>query len=92
MNALIASGLLIDFIIVLMILELAVLAWLSQRRGRGLSLPALACNAVAGIGLLLALRAALTGSLATVPVWLLVGGLGHAADLLQRSRQRGLPR
>lgn len=80
---------LVDLAIVILVCEALVLAWL--RRGaqprHGLGLRDVALIALAGLGLLLALRAAIAGA---GSVWILagltLGGIAHALDLAFRLR------
>jgi hypothetical protein len=85
MSDLLASGLLIDLIMIGVLFEAAALALLHRRRGLGFApgrwLPTLA----AGLCLMLALRAAVTGGGATLVLfWLAASGIAHALDLYLR--------
>jgi hypothetical protein len=82
-----ASGRMVDFVIGFMLIECVALLALSRSTGRGLTPPEIFWNALAGLGLLLALRNALTGGpwLSTA-LWLLTALAGHLGDLLQRYR------
>lgn len=85
MSDMLASGLLIDLIIVGVLFEAVALALLHRRRGFGLApgrwLPTLA----AGLCLMLALRAAVTGGDSGVVLfWLAGSGFAHALDLYLR--------
>jgi hypothetical protein len=85
MSDLLASGLLIDLIMIGVLFEAAALALLHRRRGLGFApgrwLPTLA----AGLCLMLALRAALTGGGANqVLFWLAMSGVAHGCDLYLR--------
>lgn len=76
---------LIDFVIVVTLVESIVLAIYHRRTGRGLApgdfLPTLA----AGLALMVALRAGVTGAgWGFVAASLLVAGLAHAADVRRR--------
>ena len=73
--------------IALTVLETLVLAWRSRRRADGLAARGLVLNALAGFGLLLALRAALAARPDLVAPALALAGLAHVGDLRERSRQ-----
>jgi len=79
---------LVDFVIALTLLETLVLAWRGRRTGGGIAPRELALNALAGIGLLLALRAALSPAPGLIAPALAFAGLAHLADLRERSRRR----
>ena len=82
-----ASGRIVDLILALMAAEAVVLAVHYRRTGRGVPLPDLAVNLAAGAGLLLALRAALTGAVwAWTAGWLTLALAAHLADLARRWR------
>ncbi len=78
-------GWLIDLLIAGMLLEAAALwAW-RRRTGQGIALRSLLPTLLAGLGLVLALRAVLAGAgWAWVGAALLLAGLAHADDLRQR--------
>jgi hypothetical protein len=82
-----ASPELIDLILVFTVVEAAVLTLWHQRTGRGLSVIALGLMLLPGICLLLALRAALSG---TAWPWVPAASAGaliaHLADLHRRWR------
>lgn len=89
MAALFASGRIVDAVLVLVLLEALLLAWLCRRCApfRGLSLPALLANLASGAALMLALRAALSGApWSAVAAWMLAGLVAHLADLGLRVR------
>jgi hypothetical protein len=91
----ITSGRLVELIVLLMLLEAGVL--LLWRRRSGGAVPAAGVLAMigAGICLMLALRAALTGAgAASVGVWLLMALVAHVGDLAARWQRprRGRPR
>lgn len=87
MAELFASGRIVDLILAAMALEAAALAAYRRRSGRGVPLPDLAANLVAGGCLLLALRAALTGAdWSAAAAWLGAALLAHLADLACRWR------
>lgn len=86
-ESLVASGRVVDVVLAFMLLEALALGVYRARTARGIALPDLAINLLAGVGLLVALRAALTG---TGWQWI-AGGLfaalfAHAADLARRWR------
>jgi hypothetical protein len=87
MTELIASGRLIDLILVLMLVEAMLLYVHRRRTGRGLPAGDIAVNLVAGASLMLAVRAALTDA---APGWiaacLAVSLFAHLADLAIRWR------
>lgn len=87
MEALFASGRVVDLILALMAVEAVLLAVL-HRAGRLAIAPSrLLPNLLAGACLLLALRAALTGAgPGQCSMWLLLGLGGHLLDLATRSR------
>ena len=85
MEALFASGRIVDAILALVVLEALLLAWLARRRG--MALPPLLANLASGAALMLALRAALVGSgWPIVAVWMLAGLACHLIDLGFRFR------
>lgn len=92
MQALFDGGRVVDLILGLMVLEALALAWFYGRTGSGIPPRRLLPNLLAGAGLLLALRAALTEQPVTiVAAWLLIGLVGHLADLALRwERSRAL--
>jgi len=88
MQQLVASGRIVDLILVLVAVEVVVLGYIRARRGSGIEWRALLPNLLAGAALLLALRAAITGAAwPWIAVWLAVAGLAHVADL--RTRWKG---
>lgn len=88
MSELFASGRIIDLIILAMVLEGALLLAWRARSGRGLPAAETATTLLAGICLLLALRAALVGAhWPVVAGWLAAGGAVHAGDLVLRLRR-----
>ena len=79
------TGQIVDLIIVLMVAEGLVLGLLHRRTGKGVSLADLAPNMLAGLFLLLALRAALTGAPWTwVALSLIAALIAHLADVARR--------
>ena len=88
MEGLFASGRIVDLIVGLMVLEWVALAAWHRRTGRGIApLDALA-SLLAGVFLLLALRAALTTEpWTTVALWLAGALAAHLADVARRWRR-----
>jgi len=85
-EALVQDGTVTIFAISFLAMEALALVLLVGRRQ---ILPILA-NGLAGLFLILALHAALTGGTITaVSTWLGLGGLAHIADLVLRLRRRG---
>lgn len=81
------TGRVVDLILALVIIETLVLAIYWRRTGRGVAPVGLVLNNAAGVSLMLALRAALTGGtwLAITP-WLIAALCAHLADLAHRWR------
>jgi hypothetical protein len=92
MTEFIASGRAIDLVLALMAMEAIALYAFARCTGRGLAGPDLLVNLAAGVSLMLAVRAALTGA---GPGWiaacLLASLLAHCVDLSRRWRRRGVP-
>jgi len=87
LGALFASGRVVDLVIGLTICEGLFLAWLRRKTGRGLSLADIVGNLAAGVFLMLAIRAALTGEAwPTIAVFLLLALVAHLVDLWRRWR------
>ena len=85
MDALFASGRIIDAVLLLVAVEASILAWIGRRRG--LPLASLLANLASGAALMLALRAALVGAgWIAVAGWMLAGLIAHLADLSLRFR------
>ena len=85
-----ASGRIVDLVLLLVAVEIGALPWLLRRLGSEVRLVQLLPNIVAGIALMLALRASLVG--ATWPwisIAMLVALAAHLADLALRLCQRG---
>ena len=94
METLFASGHIVDAIALIMAIELIVLLAYKRISGRGIAPAQIICNAAAGLGLLLALRSALTGlPWPSTAAWLLAALCGHLADLKVRwqSQQSNQP-
>ena len=85
MGELFASARIVDFIVALMLLELAILAFLRLRMHRGIVPVELAVSLAAGMGLLFALRAALLGlSWQHIATWLILALIAHVLYLTLR--------
>lgn len=90
MEALIASGRIVDLIVGLMIVEGIAIAIYWVARGRGIAPLDLIVNLLAGVALLLALRGALTGAgWRTIAGALVFAGVMHVLDLVRRWGRRG---
>jgi hypothetical protein len=84
-DALFASGRVIDLILVLMAIEGLALGLLYRKTGMGIAPVRLWPNLLAGGFLMLALRAALTGSgSVAIGSWLVLGLIAHLVDLALR--------
>ena len=82
------SGLLIDIVIGLSMLEGVALAVYHRISGRGIAPREFAANLVSGLCLMLALRAAVTSAAwSWMALWLLAAGVAHWSDLWQRWRR-----
>jgi hypothetical protein len=80
---------LVDLAIAITLVELAVLCLLHWRTGRGVAPRDLLPNLVAGLCLMAAVRAGITGAgWGWVAAGLMASGLAHAADLRARWRSR----
>jgi hypothetical protein len=88
MADLFASGRLVDLILLLSALEALILALYFRATGRGVALPDMLPNLLAGAMLLLTLRLALSGS-GWMPccATLAAAGLAHGWDVARRWRQ-----
>lgn len=85
MQELVESGRVVDAILVLILVQIAGLAWLRHRYRIGPSPRDLWPTLAAGAALLLALRAALVGAHWTVvAAWLALAFVAHLADLHRR--------
>ncbi|CAN5844656.1 hypothetical protein BH11PSE3_BH11PSE3_11450 [soil metagenome] len=83
-----ADGTAVDLILLLMLVEALVLVVYHRRTGRGIAAGDLVGLLLAGAFLLLALRAALTGSSWTsIALWLVASLAAHLADLVRRWRK-----
>lgn len=85
MGELVSGTLLIDIVIGVTLVEWAALSWWHRRTGRGIPMAELRPTLLAGLYLMLALRASLTAApWYLVALLLLAAGLSHAADLWRR--------
>ncbi len=76
-----ASGRLVDLALAVLAVEAAWLGLLQRRvLGRAPPVAAWLPNLLAGVALLLALRAALTGAIAWVPLWLTAAFAAHVVE------------
>jgi hypothetical protein len=88
MDALFASGRVVDLILAFMVLEGAVVAVFRRLTGRGPSAADIAFTLVPGIGLLLAWRAAAAAAWwGWIALCLLLALIAHLADLRARWRR-----
>lgn len=91
MEALFATGRIIDIILILVVLELCAFSGYYLIKKRGIAPLDMLCNLLSGIFLLLALRSALVGE-----SWMLIGGLmfaaliAHLIDVWRRLRKAPL--
>ena len=87
MDSLFSSGVIVDGILGLMLLEGIVLLLLRVSRGRGLTALEVLSSLGAGAALMLALRAALIGSgWPMIALWLLAALIAHGSDVAVRWR------
>ncbi len=85
-----ASGRIVDAILVLVAVEALVLLCARARWGRGPAPGALLSNLASGAALMLALRAALTGTAwPGIAVWLTAALAAHLAEMVIRFRRDG---
>jgi len=86
-----ASGRIVDAILVLVVLEALVLLGMRARWGRGPAPGALLSNLASGAALMLALRAALTGTAwPGIAVWLAAALAAHLAEMVIRFQCDGV--
>lgn len=83
-----SSGRLVDVVLGGMLIEALVLMQLRRVTGHGIGPLDLCVNLAAGAALMLAVRAALTGAIASVALWLCVALGAHVADLTRRWRRQ----
>jgi hypothetical protein len=85
LQQLIATGRIVDLMLVCVIAEILIIVIYWKRTGRGIATRPLLLNAGAGISLMLSLRVCLTdGDWTWVAVFLLAALVFHVADLGQR--------
>jgi hypothetical protein len=85
MQQLIATGRVVDLMLICVIAEVLLILIYWKRTGRGIATRPLLLNAGAGVSLMLSLRVCLTdGNWAWVVVFLLTALVFHIADLGQR--------
>jgi hypothetical protein len=78
----------VDVALAVLLIEGALLALYRLRTGKGLSLISIALINAAGIGLLLALRASITGASSLwIALGMTIGGVAHGLDLIRRFKQ-----
>ena len=80
MREIFSGTLLIDIVIAVTVIEWVLLTWWHRRTGRGIPMSELRATLMAGLYLMLALRA----SMMSAPWYLVAAGLSHAADLWRR--------
>jgi len=84
-SALFASGRIVDLVLALTAAEFVALALWRRRTGRGLAAADLASALLAGVCLMLAVRAALVGAWwGWIALCLLAAGVAHVAELRRR--------
>jgi hypothetical protein len=87
MAALFLSGRIVDLILAFTVLELFFLFAYRRATGRGVAPGDILLNLLSGIGLMLALRCALTGAWwGWIGLWLFAALLAHLGDLWRRWR------
>jgi hypothetical protein len=85
MEAIFSGTLLIDIVISVTLLEWGALYWWHRRTGRGISMIELRPTLMAGLYLMIALRASMTAApWYVVALLLLAAGFAHFSDLLRR--------
>ena len=87
LDALFASGRVADLILALLAIEATILFVYHRKTGRGIAPMDLIMNNLAGAGLVLALRSALTGGPWTsIAAWLAAAFAAHISDVIRRWR------
>ena len=87
MGALFANGRIIDYILLLVLVEVMILILIRKKTGRGLKPLELILSLLAGVALLFSLRAALLGlAWPIVALFLFLSLLAHLTDLSRRWR------
>lgn len=85
MREIFSGTLLIDIVIAVTVIEWVLLTWWHRRTGRGIPMSELRATLMAGLYLMLALRASMMSApWYLVALLLLAAGLSHAADLWRR--------
>lgn len=85
MHEIFSGTLLIDIVITVTVVEWGVLSWWHRRTGRGIPMSELRATLLAGLYLMLALRASMTAApWYVVALLLLAAGFAHFSDLLRR--------
>jgi hypothetical protein len=86
-EALYSSGIVVDIAIVFTVMELAALWFFHRLTRRGLKPDDYLLNVLAGLCLMLSLRAALASLWVLMALGLLAAGVAHLADLYQRTER-----
>ena len=85
MREIFSGTLLIDIVIAVTVIEWLLLSWWHRRTGRGIPMSELRATLLAGLYLMMALRASMVSApWYVVALLLLAAGLSHAADLWRR--------
>ena len=85
LESLVSSGRIVDIALAVLVVEVLVIIGVRRVTGSGVATPSLLINAGAGGSLMLALRAALSGSAWTwVATFLVAALVFHAADVAER--------
>ncbi len=85
MREIFSGTLLIDIVIAVTVIEWVLLSWWHRRTGRGIPMSELRATLLAGLYLMMALRASMVSApWYVVALLLLAAGLSHAADLWRR--------
>lgn len=85
MREIFSGTLLIDIVIAVTVIEWVLLSWWHRRTGRGIPMSELRATLLAGLYLMMALRASMVSApWYVVAMLLLAAGLSHAADLWRR--------
>lgn len=85
MREIFSGTLLIDIVIAVTVIEWVLLSWWHRRTGRGIPMSELRATLLAGLYLMMAVRASMVSApWYVVALLLLAAGLSHAADLWRR--------
>ena len=85
MREIFSGTLLIDIVIAVTVIEWVLLSWWHRRTGRGIPMSELRATLLAGLYLMMALRASMVSApWYVVALLLLAAGLSHVADLWRR--------